>query len=494
MNQQRFKRAAGVLLPVSSIPSPYGIGTFGRDARRWIDFLHDAGQHYWQILPLSPADSGGSPYQSVSAFAGAEYYIDLDTLCDEGLLDRRQCEEVTWNRSPNLVDYDTICARRGSLLREAFSRFTDMTLPDRFFSQNAWLDDYCLYMVIKEANGLRPWIEWEDPLRRRNPEALTAIERKCSDNYRYHAFVQYQFSKQWSALREYANASGIEIIGDIPIYVSLDSADVWANPDMFQLDGNSLPDRVAGYPPDALSDYGQLWGNPLYNWDVMAETGYNWWLERLRNSFGLYDVVRLDHFRGFERYFSIPYGAPPAQGQWMPGPGKGFIDAIKRSTPGAKFIAEDLGEPSKAVDELLAYSGFPGMKVLQFAFDPKGDRENRPYKYSHNCVVYPGTHDNDTVSGWVENTQALYIDHAIEYLGLSGRGDLPLGMIRIAMQSEADLAIIQMQDWLALGSEARMNTPSTTGGNNWRWRISADALSSDLAAEMARMTAVYDRD
>ena len=488
-----MKRSSGVLLPVSSLPSPYGIGSFGLEARRWVDFLADAGQSFWQILPLSPTDESGSPYQSVSAFAGAEYYIDLEALCEEGLLDRIECVGVTWGRSERYVDYETLSMLREPLLRKAYSRFGETVALDRFISQNHWADDYCLYMSVKAAQGGRSWIEWEEPFRARQHEALCEIRRSRADDYRFHAFIQYQFNRQWSALRAYANDRGVRIIGDIPIYVALDSADVWSNPSLFQLGSDDLPIEIAGYPPDALSDYGQLWGNPLYNWTAMAGTGYRWWIERLQNSFGLYDVIRIDHFRGLESYYAIPYGGIPAQGQWRQGPGNSFIDAVKNAMPDVSFIAEDLGAPSAEVDRLLEYSGFPGMKVLQFAFDPLGDRENRPYKYISNTVVYPGTHDNDTVKGWAGNTQDIYVDHAMEYIGINNREDLPRGMIRAAMQSAADLAIIQMQDWLELGSEARINTPSTTGGNNWRWRLNGEELTTEMAAEMARMTATYDR-
>ena len=497
-SKQYFKRSSGVLLPVSSLPSPYGIGGFGRDARLWAEFLGEAGQSFWQILPLSPADGSGSPYQSVSAFAGDGNYIDLETLCCEGFLDPADYTGVKWSDSGQRVDYGSLDILRAPLLGKAFSRFKETGAPgistlDSFISRNSWVDDYCLYMAIKAAHGGRPWFEWEEPLRARQRGALDEIRVSYAEDYRYHAFIQYQHRRQWKTLREYANSRGIRVIGDVPIYVALDSADVWANPALFQLDEKGLPTEVAGYPPDALSDYGQLWGNPLYNWNVMAQNGYRWWTERLRSSFGLYDVVRIDHFRGLESYFAIPSGTVPAAGQWKKGPGEEFIDAVKRALPDACFIAEDLGAPSEAVDRLLEYSGFPGMKVLQFAFDPLGDKENRPYKYPRNTVVYPGTHDNDTVKGWAENTQELYVDHAIEYIGVRSREELPNGMIRVAMQSAADLAIIQMQDWLGLGSEARINTPSTMGGHNWSWRLDSGALTDSLAAEMARMTATYDR-
>ena len=489
-----FDRSAGVLLPVTSLPSPYGVGSFGKTARRWVDFLQKAGQSYWQILPLSPTDESGSPYQSVSAFAGAGYYIDLDTLCDEGLLDREECLNVGWGSSEKYVDHDTINSLREPVLRKAFSRFSEQALLDEYVSRRRWVEDYALFSSIRAARGNRPWVEWEEDLRERKPDTLHETKKALSEDVGYHCFVQYQFDKQWRALLSYANSRGVQIIGDIPIYVSLDSADVWAHPGLFRLSGDYLPDEVAGYPPDALSDYGQLWGNPLYDWEAMAKTGYEWWIERLRCGFGNYNVIRLDHFRGFESYYAIPYGSIPAEGQWRQGPGKAFISAINRALPNARFIAEDLGAPSDAVDELLEYSTYPGMKVLQFAFDPFGDRENRPYKYKPNTVVYPGTHDNDTAKGWGDNTRGLYIEHAMEYMNIRDLSDLPRGMIRTAMQSGADLAIIPIQDWLGLDNTARINIPSTVGGNNWRWRLDKDALSGSLAEDMAKMTTVYDRD
>ena len=492
-SKHRIERSAGVLLPASSLPSPYGIGAFGEDARSWIDFLRDAGQSFWQTLPLNPVDDTGSPYQSVSAFAGDANYIDLDTLAGEGLLDAADYADAGRSPADRRVGYEELSRSREPVLRKAASRFTDAEALESFSERNRWAGDYALYMTIKASQGGRPWHEWEEPLRARRPGALETLKTELADDVRYHTFTQYQFRRQWRALRGYANARNVRIIGDMPIYVSLDSADVWANPGAFMLGGDLLPTGVAGYPPDALSDYGQLWGNPLYDWEVMETDGYSWWIERLRSSAELYDVTRLDHFRGFESYYNIPYGGAPADGRWIPGPGKRFIDAINREMPDARFIAEDLGFPREEVRELLEYSGFPGMNVLQFAFDPLGDGDNRPYKYGVNTVVYPGTHDNDTVKGWGENTDKLYTGHAMEYMNIRDMDDLPDAMIRAAMQSAADLAIIQMQDWLGLGSEARMNTPSTVGGDNWRWRLRRDDLSGSLAARMAKLTTTYDR-
>jgi len=489
-----FSRSAGVLLPVSSLPSPYGIGSFGEAARRWVDFLHEAGQSYWQILPLNPTGYGDSPYQSFSAFAGNPYFIDLDTLCDEGLLDLADYAGCRWGRSPKSVDYGAIYRLREPILRKAFSRFTDRTALDDFISRNHWFEHYGLYMAIKATQGGSTWLEWDEPLRMRHPDTLNRISASYADDILYHAFVQYQFDRQWHALRDYANAKGIRIIGDIPIYVSLDSADIWANRELFQLDDRDRPSEVAGCPPDSFSADGQLWGNPLYDWEVMAKTGYRWWIERLTSSFGLYDVVRFDHFRGLESYFAIPYGAATAVGgQWKTGPGAAFIDAIRLAFPGARFIAEDLGYLTDEVRELRSYSGWPGMKILQYAFDSREAGDYSPHAYSADAVVYPGTHDNDTVSGWAVNAPRHCVRDAMEYMGLRRRSHLPHGMVRLAFQSGAGLAVIPMQDWLALGSRARTNIPSTVGGNNWRWRIKQGALRRRLAETMVRMTRMYGR-
>ena len=489
-----FARSAGVLLPVSSLPSPYGIGNFGEDARGWVDFLHEAGQSFWQILPLNPTGYGDSPYQSYSAFAGDSYYIDPDTLCEEGLLDPADCTDVRWGRSDKRVDYDVVYRNREPLLRKAWSRFTDEAALDAFIARNPWFEEYGLYMVIKAAQGNRSWLEWDEALRLRRPDALEKARAEFAEDIRYHAFVQYQFSRQWGALRGYANAKGVEIIGDIPIYVALDSADLWANHELFQLDENALPVEVAGCPPDSFSAEGQLWGNPLYDWETMAKTGYPWWIQRLRSCFGLYDVVRFDHFRGLENYFAIPYGAEDAAGgYWRPGPGADFIDAVKKNLPDARFIAEDLGFVTDGVRELLAYSGWPGMKLLQYAFDTREEGDYSPYSYKPNTAVYPGTHDNDTIRGWSGEAPDHCIRYAMEYMGIRKKRRLPRAMIRLAMQTGANLCIIPMQDWLELDGGARINTPSTVGGHNWRWRLGRNALSSRLAGTMARMTMLYGR-
>jgi len=479
---------------VSSLPSPYGIGSFGQTARRWVDFLRDAGQSYWQILPLDPTGDGDSPYQSFSAFAGNSYFIDLDSLCEDGLLKREEYANLRWGSSDKQVDFGLVHKNRDLVLRKAFSAFSDNAALDVFINENPWLDNYCLFLVIKEEQKFLPWMEWDKPLRKRDPEALERIRNTFSADLRYHAFVQFLFESQWSALRAYANEKHVDIIGDIPIYASLDSADVWSNPELFQVGVNGYPIEVSGCPPDSFSVDGQIWGNPIYDWEAMEKSGYQWWRQRLRSSFDLYDVLRIDHFRGLESYFAIPYGAETAtKGKWRLGPGKGFIDAIKETLPDARIIAEDLGFLTDEVRDLLAYSGYPGMKLLQYAFDSREVGDYIPYGYTANTVVYTGTHDNDTVMGWSKNAPRECIQEAMEYMGVRRRSDLPGGMIRLALQSASGLAIIPMQDWLGLGSEARMNTPSTVGGINWRWRLSKGDINGKLAEKMARMTAMYGR-
>ncbi|MCL2152405.1 MAG: 4-alpha-glucanotransferase [Oscillospiraceae bacterium] len=489
-----FKRAAGVLLPVSSLPSPYGIGNFGKDARHWVDFLRNAGQTYWQTLPLSPTGEGDSPYQSFSAFAGNQFFIDFDTLREEGLLRREEYEELNWGNSDKLVDYKMVYMHREPVLRKAFSRFQDIASLDSFIRRNPWFEQYGLYMAIKAAQGLRGWLEWDEQLRNKNEDAINKAKVEFDEDIQFHAFTQYQFDRQWSALRAYANANGVRIIGDIPIYVSLDSADIWGNRNLFQLDKNHVPTEVSGCPPDYFSKEGQLWGNPLYDWEAMSESGYGWWISRLRKSFDLFDVMRIDHFRGLESYYAIPYGDATAEnGRWKPGPGREFVDIIENSVKDAKIIAEDLGFHTDGVRELLNYSGYPGMKIVQYAFGNDATDDNIPYKYTADTVVYTGTHDNDTVKGWSHGASRASIRQVLEYMGTRRKRDIPDGMIRLALQSGSNLAIIPIQDWLGLGSGARMNTPSTVGGQNWRWRMSRGALSSRLSEKIARMTQIYGR-
>jgi 4-alpha-glucanotransferase len=495
MAKSWMTRAAGVLLPVSSLPSKYGIGTFGKAAYKWVDFLSAAGQKYWQVLPLGPTSYGDSPYQSFSAFAGNPYFVDLDLLCKQGLLKKKKCKKIHWGDSPSQVDYGTIYQYREKVLRKAFSRFEDKKALEQFRKKNSdWIEDYALYMAVKAKMDLKAWNEWDEDIRMRRPAALKKWKAACAEDVEYHIFVQYLFFQQWNALKTYANEKGISIIGDAPIYVAMDSADVWANPQLFQLDEDNVPTEVAGCPPDAFSADGQLWGNPLYRWDVMEKDGFKWWIKRLKANLTMVDVLRIDHFRGLESYYAIPYGDTTARnGRWRKGPDMAFISAINKAFGTANIIAEDLGYLTPAVKKLLKNSGYPGMKVLEFAFDSREESDYMPHNYQNNCVVYTGTHDNDTVRGWFTSANPDDVAIALEYMGLPDDTDGNWGFIRAALSSVADLAVVPMQDYLDLGSEARINTPSTLGGNNWRWRMTKDQLTPELAEKMARMAKLYGR-
>ncbi|MDR0375790.1 MAG: 4-alpha-glucanotransferase [Treponema sp.] len=503
--KRMFARASGILLAVSSLPSPYGIGSFGKMAKDWIDFLERAGQKYWQMLPLGVTSWGDSPYMSFSAFAINPYYIDLDALCEQGLLEKREITALDWGRSPDTADYALLYRNREIVLSRAFSRVrhtleanTDFT---RFCEKNdSWLKDFCLFMALKKSHGGVSWLEWERDIRLRDPSALERHGKDLAEAARYNAFLQFLAFTQWNDIKSYANSKNISIIGDMPIYVAIDSADVWANGDFFQLDEDHMPVRVAGCPPDAFAPKGQLWGNPLYNWEKMAETGFAWWISRIKENSALYDVVRIDHFRGFETYYSIPYGAPDASnGKWTQGPGLAFVNAVNKALPGAAIIAEDLGYRTPEVSALLAASGYPGMKVLQFAFDSRENSDYMPYTYPRNCVVYTGTHDNTTTLDWFASARREDVELAKDYLGVDNPVDGVRGFIRAALSSVADLAVIPMQDYLCLGAEARMNAPSTLGGN-WRWRMSPDVLSGGgdgasaaLAKKLRRLAEVNGR-
>lgn len=490
------ERAAGILLHISSLPSPFGIGTFGKAAYEWIDFLANAAQRYWQILPLGPTGTSNSPYQSPSAFAGNPYFIDLELLCEAGLLSAQECATRDWGEDPRFVNFARVREHREPLLRTAYSRFSDMEALHAFQEQNAWwLTDYTLFMAIQAKMGGKPWTQWDEPLRLRTPGALEACMLSCAEDMGYHAFVQYLFLQQWGALKRHANARGVKIIGDIPIYVALNSADVWANSSLFMLDENHMPTEISGVPPDYFSPTGQLWNNPLYRWDVHKATGYRWWLNRLRMNFTLCDALRIDHFRGLESYYAIPYGDATAErGVWKPGPGMDFIDAIEAEFPSPPIIAEDLGVLTEGVRDLLATSAYPGMKVLQFAFDHKEENDHMPHKYTRNSVVYTGTHDNDTLLGWLDSATKEDVALACAYLNTGeAPAEILWSFIRRAYSSVANIAIIPMQDFLELDGAARMNTPSTEGGTNWCWRMERGAAGADLAAHIARLATLYGR-
>lgn len=489
-------RTSGVLMPISSIPSPYGIGTMGKQARKFVDFLVKGGQKYWQILPICPTSYGDSPYQSFSSFAGNPYFIDLEYLCKDELLTKKECESFQWGSNPKYVDYGIMYESRYALLRKVYARFTKKEPQDfEKFCENEkqWLDDYALFMALKDANGGQAWSNWDKSLRLREKKAMEEATEKYSEEIRFYKMLQYLFYQQWNALKTYANEAGIEIIGDVPIYVAGDSADVWANPDQFYLDENLEPIEVAGCPPDAFSDDGQLWGNPLFRWDVMKKDGYTWWTRRIKAMSELYDIIRIDHFRGFDSFYAIPAKDDTAKnGQWKQGPGMDLFCELEKKLGKLPIIVEDLGFLTPSVHKLLKDSGFPGMKVIQFAFDSREESDYLPHTYTNHCVVYTGTHDNDTVMGWMKTAPKASVKYAKEYLNLTKEEGYNWGMMRAAWSSVADMAIVPMQDILGLGSEARINTPSTLG-NNWKWRATPEQIDAKVAKKLYHYMQMYGR-
>lgn len=491
-------RASGILLPISSIPSKYGIGCFSKEAYEFVDQLVEGGQKYWQILPLGPTGYGDSPYQSFSTFAGNPYFINLEELIEEGLLTREECENCDWGGDERYVDYEKMYQNRFRLLRQAYERFAyeeDEAFAAFLEKNNEWLNDYCLYMAIKNDQGGILWTEWPKDLKMRGKRAMKKAQTELAEEIQFYAVQQYWFDKQWRALKTYANDQGIQIIGDVPIYVAFDSADAWANPKLFQFDKESQPKAVAGCPPDAFSETGQLWGNPLYNWKHHKKTGYGWWIARMRSSLERYDVVRIDHFRGFDEYYSIPYGDKTAEnGKWEKGPGIELFNVLKENISPLNVIAEDLGILTDSVLQLLKDSGFPGMKVLQFAFDKTEDSAYLPYKYDKNCVVYTGTHDNETTKGWLEALTGHDNEFVYAYVNCYDKpvNECVWGLIRAALASTADLAVIPIQDYLCLGNEARMNEPSTLG-NNWKWRMTKGQLKEITLYTMKELNRIYGR-
>lgn len=491
-------RRNGMLLPIASLPSPYGIGGFSKEAYEFIDLLEETGQKLWQILPLGPTSYGDSPYQSFSTFAGNPYFIDLDTLAEKGWLTKEACEASDYGDNESYIDYGRIYNSRFVLLKQAFLN-SDILSDEKFTEfckdNQHWLPDYALYMALKNQNDGKSWIEWEEETRLRKPEAVEYYKKELEEECNFYEFLQYEFHEQWTKVKEYAHKKGIQIVGDVPIYVAFDSADTWANPELFQLDEKNLPLGVAGCPPDAFSATGQLWGNPLYNWAYHKKTGYDWWLKRIAYCFDLYDIVRIDHFRGFDEYYSIPYGDETAvNGHWEKGPGMDLFNTVKEKLGELDIIAEDLGFLTESVFQLLKDSGYPGMKVLQFAFDPSEDSDYLTYKYQRNCVVYTGTHDNDTTAGWFEKLSDGDKDVALRYMNsfYTPKEEQHWDLIALAMRSTADTCIIPVQDFLGLGSEARINMPSTLG-DNWKWRMTKGAFSEELKEKIRRMTKLYGR-
>lgn len=488
-------RNSGILMHITSLPNPYGVGTMGKCAFDFVDFLQRCGQTYWQILPLSPTGYGDSPYQAFSAYAGNHYLIDLDLLIQDGLLHADEVAAYSWGSEQTRVDYGCLYENRCKVLRCAYERFVPDQNYNRFVAENAfWLDDYGLFMALKSAFRGKPWQEWSVSLMMRLPGVLEACREEHKDEIQFQYFLQYMFFSQWEKLRAYANEKGIRIIGDVPIYVPLDSADVWTNTRLFQLNENCRPAKVAGCPPDSFNADGQLWGNPLYNWDKMRADNFSWWIQRLKAAARMYDVVRLDHFRGFESYWAVPAEDVTAiGGAWEKGPGMDLIDKIREKLPNLEFIAEDLGFVTPEVRKLQEESGYPGMKVLQFAFDSREEGNYLPYTYPENSVCYTGTHDNLTLVQWLQEAAPEDLSAAKAYLGLNEQEGYVRGMIRGCMSSVSRLCIVQMQDYLELGGQARMNCPGTQSGKNWTWRACPGFATKELAERILNTTRMYGR-
>lgn len=489
-------RSSGILLPIASLPSKYGIGSFSKNAYEFIDKLKKAGQSYWQILPLGPTGYGDSPYQSFSTFAGNPYFIDLETLIDEGYLTKEECNAYDFGDDDRYINYEKIYLSRFRILKTAYvrSNISKRIEFQEFVSKNSyWLDDYALYMSIKNHFLGISWSKWENDIKMRETDAMERFRIKYADEIRFYKFLQFIFTLQWLKLKKYANESGIKIIGDIPIYVAFDSADAWSHPELFQLDENRNPIAVAGCPPDAFSKTGQLWGNPLYDWENHKSTSYTWWVQRIAYSFNLYDVVRIDHFRGFDEYYSIPYGEITAEnGIWRKGPGYDIFKELKDKLGSLNIIAEDLGFLTESVLQLVKKTGYPGMKVLEFAFDSREESDYLPHNYYRNSVVYTGTHDNETILGWYKNLKPQDRILAIDYLDITSEKDINWKFIRLALSSVANLAVIPMQDYLGLGNKGRINTPSTVG-DNWRWRLLENEFTAELTEKIRRITKLYGR-
>ena len=489
-------RSSGILMHISSLPSPYGIGTLGKAAYEFAAFLHKAGQHYWQILPLGPTSYGDSPYQSFSTCAGNPYFIDLDLLVEDQLLLRSELEAIDWSCSEERVDYGFQFNVRYELLYKAYLRGRDRYAEAimRFRDENAWLEDYALFMALKRSRNMEGWADWPQEIRLRHPGAIASYATTLAEDVNFFIFIQFIFYRQWNALRNYVHTLGIEIIGDIPIYVPYDSCDVWSNPSLFQLNSDGTPIGVAGCPPDAFTQDGQLWGNPLYDWKRMKKDNYAWWRSRIAAASKLFDVIRIDHFRGLESYWFVPNGEETARsGHWEPGPSFDFISALKHHFPDLRLIAEDLGFLTPEVKRLQKLSGFPGMKILQFAFNPYEPSDYLPHRYEHNCICYSGTHDNETLVQWLQGISPDALTYIKKYVCEEDEKKLPRAIIRAGMASVADTFIAQLQDYLELGGDSRMNEPGALGTENWTWRLRSDMLTDSLASEIRTMTKLYER-
>ncbi len=495
-----FERSSGILFHPTSLPGKYGIGTLGKEAYAFIDFLKKSRQKLWQIFPLGPTGYGDSPYQSFSSFAGNPYLIDFDLLIEAHLLSEEDLRDVFFGDNEEYIDYGAIYNQKYPLLRRAYENFKSSDNHEmrenleHFKRENAsWLNDYSLYISLKNHfNGL-PWNEWAHDIKNREHGAMEHYRNELADDIEYHNFIQFLFFKQWGDVKRYANENGIKIIGDIPIFVAADSSDAWANPEIFLFDEERKPVKVAGVPPDYFSATGQLWGNPLYNWQKLKETNYSWWVERVRANLSTCDIIRIDHFRGFEAYWAVPYGDDTAiNGQWEPGPGIDLFNAIKSQLGELPIIAEDLGLMTQGVIDLREATGFPGMKILGFAFDSGEENDYLPHTYTKNCVVYTGTHDNDTLIGWFQKAKEEDRQFARDYLNSRSDDKIHWDAIRGAWSSVANMAISPVQDFLGLGSEARINTPGVAAGN-WQWRLKHGVLTDELADRIAKLTKVYSR-
>ena len=490
-------RKSGILMHLASLPSEYGVGTMGAAARKFADFLSDAGQQYWQLLPICPTSYGDSPYQSFSTFAGNPYFIDLDLLASEGLLDKKEYVSVNWGDDVSRIDYGRLYEQRYPVLKLAAKRFLENESEDfeTFCELQAfWLEDYALFMTLKDTHGGCSWWQWEDELKRRDHSAIDKVRETMAEQIAFWKVLQYFFFRQWKSLKQYVNDKGIDFIGDLPIYVSQDSVDVWAHPELFQLDENLTPIKVAGVPPDAFSDAGQKWGNPLYDYDKMEANGFSWWRKRMAASAKLYDVIRIDHFIGIVKYYTIPADMPDArQGEYRQGPGQKLLDVINESIGDKKIIAEDLGVEVPEVAKILKENGYPGMKVLEFAFG--GDRKNPhlPYNYTQNLVCYGGTHDNETLLGFFEDRGDWELGYAYDYLDTRDKGRMVDQVFRAAYSSVAVLTVFAVQDILKLGNWARMNLPSSMG-NNWKWRMQKGQLGQHELECMRYLASVFDRE
>ncbi len=488
-------RASGILLGINSLPGNCGIGKMGKEARKFADFLRSADQKYWQILPLSPTGYGDSPYQSFSTRAGNPYFIDLETLEKEGLLKPEDYKNEPFGDNPRYINYGMLYSAIFPVLRKAYSKFKPGQDYKDFIQKNAdWVNDFALFAAIKDKKGGAPWYDWEDDLRLAKPEALKKAEAELKDDVGFYLFLQYEFYRQWFELKKYVNSLGIEIIGDMPIYCAYDSVECWKNPELFEFDGSKRPKFVAGCPPDPYAAEGQLWGNPIYNWKGMEQNGYKWWIDRIAFATEIYDVLRIDHFRGFAGYYSVPGGDKNAvNGFWREGPRMKLFNSTNYWLGPKKIIAEDLGFITQDVVQLLKDTGYPGMKVLQFGFDPSCDSPYMPCNFEDKrCVVYTSTHDSDTAKGWAEKLSGSELRLTLDYCGVKSKEEIPEAMLRIAWSSVAETAITQMQDLLGLGNEARINVPATVG-LNWRWRISEDDLAPGIAEKLRNLTQTYNR-